>query len=177
MESTVSTKLGAGLTGVAALTLAHEAVRALVPDAPRADLAAMKAIDRFCEMFDLPRPRADQRRTIALGADFLFNGLAYAWVGRGRARHPWMRGSLLGALMGVAAVEGPPLLGMSRRPTARSDERAGMTVGLYLLGGLAAAAATWILRKRHHRRVLSKARARAAEVRDRALGEATVDWA
>lgn len=133
--------VGAG--GASALTLSHEIVRQLVPDAPRLDRLGGAALSRVLAGAGVKAPRGERLRGLALVMDLVANAAWYAPVAAPSAR-PLRRGLLLGLVAGLGAVALPPLLGLPRR--ARGDTLAGvaMTVGLYTLGGLAAAAvARW----------------------------------
>ena len=81
----------------------------------------------------------------AMIADVVTNAPIYALIGVGSREGAWRRGALLGAGIGTSGLVLPPLLGLGHRPQARTPATAAMTVGWYLAGGLAAAAAFRLL--------------------------------
>jgi hypothetical protein len=131
--------LESGAVGACTLTLVHEAARRVLPNAPRLDILGMRALSHV-----LPGGKPDnpaRLRTYALVGDLIANTLYYSLVGAGNRKSSRFRGTLLGGAAGVGAVVLPPLLGLGRRPSARTPATQAMTVGWYVIGGLAAAAA------------------------------------
>lgn len=128
--------VGAG--GASALTLTHEVVRQLVPKAPRLDRLGGTALARVLDAIGIDVPRGEKLRGLALVMDLVANAAWYAPVA-GRSAHPLRRGVLLGLAAGVGAVVLPPFLGLPKRARGTSIAGMAMTVGLYTLGGLAAA--------------------------------------
>jgi hypothetical protein len=57
----------------------------------------------------------------------------------------WLCGPLLGLGAGLCALALPPLIGLGKKPTRRTRETKLMTVGWYVAGGLATAAALRLL--------------------------------
>ncbi len=57
----------------------------------------------------------------------------------------WFRGALLGLVAGVTAVVLPKPLGLSEEPSNKTLGTQLMTIGLYLMGGLVAAAITQLV--------------------------------
>jgi hypothetical protein len=137
--------LGSGLIGACALTLLHETARRFIPDAPRMDVLGMRAIAKSMRLVDQEPPADEQLQTLALAGDVLSNSLYYSLVGAGAPCAVWLRGVLLGLGAGVGAVVLPQPLGLGSAPRARSRSTQAMTVGWYLAGGLAAAAAFQLL--------------------------------
>jgi len=137
--------LGGGLAGACALTAVHESVRRACPVAPRMDLLGMRAIEKSMHAAGAEPPEGDRLHTLALASDIVSNSLYYSLVGVGGPRGAWLRGALLGLVAGVGAVALPGPLGLGREPSNRTTSTQVMTVGWYLLGGLAAAAAYRLL--------------------------------
>ncbi|MBI2393776.1 MAG: hypothetical protein HYV09_29665 [Deltaproteobacteria bacterium] len=158
--------LGSGLVGALALTAAHEGLRRSAPDSPRPksprlDVLGMRALRSLAEAFGLKKPRGKELRRDALAGDLLANT---AWFGLAAGgRHPWVRGISLGLLAGVGALVLPPVLGLGRTP--RSSIVRGQTVGLFVLGGLAAAGVAWAIQRASESRMLAQARAAAGDAR------------
>ncbi|HYN85954.1 MAG TPA: hypothetical protein VER32_11925 [Pyrinomonadaceae bacterium] len=134
--------LGGGLVGACALTLLHEAGRRVIPNAPRMDILGMRAIKKSLRAVGEEDPPVDvELHDLALLGDLLTNSAYYALVGAGDRRGAWRRGALLGLAAGVGAVTLPGPLGLGRSPSQRTPQTEAMTIALYLVGGLAAAAA------------------------------------
>ena len=133
--------LASGAVGATALTIVHETVRRLVPNAPRVDVLGMRAIARpMRELGQEPPPR-DTLFYLALVGDLVSNSLYYSLIGLGSRKDVWRRGAALGLTAGVAGVLLPGPLGLGHQPGQRFPATQVMTVAWYLIGGLAAAAA------------------------------------
>src|SRR4051812_34219271 len=141
VESRWANAFLSGLVGATTLTLLHESVRRLRPDAPRMDTLGRRALASGMEAVGMEVPAGDRLQAAALAGDLTSNTLYYALVGLGRPSGALARGAALGAAAGLGAVALPPLLGLGHRPGARTPQTAAMTFCWYLIGGLAAAAA------------------------------------
>ena len=139
----VVTSLAAGVAGAAVLTAVHETTRRVTPDAPRMDILGERAIAKIMRGAGKMPPRGKTLHRLALGGDMVSNSLYYAMVGSGR--DAWVRGAALGLAAGVGAVLLPPVLGLGRAPRGMTARTKAMTVGYYLVGGLAAAAVSRLL--------------------------------
>lgn len=133
--------LASGLIGASAVTLLHESVRRIRPDAPRMDELGVRGLAALMGLVDVDPPSHGRLHSMALGADIVSNGLYYSLVGDGSKKNVWIKGALLGAAAGIGGVVLPPLLGLGSRPSARTPQTKVMTIAWYLAGGLAAAAA------------------------------------
>jgi hypothetical protein len=133
-----STALLSGLAGAMALTILHETVRRIRPDAPRTDTLGRRATARGLEAAGLETPPEDQLQAVALGGDVVANTLYYSLACFGRPS--LTRGTALGAAAGLGALVLAPLMGLGSRPGSRTPQTAAMTVVWYTAGGLAAAA-------------------------------------
>jgi hypothetical protein len=136
----IARRLGAGLVGALSLTGIHEAGRRLHSDAPRMDIVAERALVRLFRTIGLRPPRGKRLYAAALAGDLLSNAGFYTALLAGATRRPWTRSILGGTLAGVGALALPRMLGLARRRRVRYAATQAMTVGLYVLGGLAAAA-------------------------------------
>ena len=132
--------LTSGVAGACALTLVHETARQYLPDAPRMDVLGMRAIAKPMRALGQEPPRDDHLHRAALAGDLVSNALYYSLVGAGGPRGVWARGAALGLLAGLGGVFLPGPLGLGTAPSRRTPQTALLTVGWYLLGGLAAAA-------------------------------------
>jgi hypothetical protein len=68
------------------------------------------------------------------------NALYYSFAGIGKRENVMTRGALLGLAAGLGAVLLPEPLGLNPRHSNRSVQTQLMTVGLYVIGGIVAAA-------------------------------------
>lgn len=155
--------LGSGLMGALALTAAHEGLRRNAAVSPRMDVLGMRAFKELSRALGVRPPRGERLRRSALASDLVANTAWFGLVGRGR--HPFVRGASLGLLAGLGAVVLPPYLGLGRAPRGRSLLVRGETVGLYLLGGLAAATVAFVFKDLGRGRVLDRAKRAAEEAR------------
>ena len=140
-RSTVGKTLFAGLTGAVVLTAAHEALRRVRSDAPRMDVVGKRAVTRAFRRFGTRPPRGSRMYGTALAADLLANTAYYSAFLLGRAKRPWLRQSTAGLLAGLGALALPPIVGLGFAPRSYRRKNQLLTIGLYLLGGLTAAAA------------------------------------
>lgn len=136
--------LASGAAGAATVTLAHEVVRQLVPDPPRMDRLGMAALARVLRATGTSVPGARRLRGYTLVGDLVGNALFYAPVAMGGKR-PLLRGLAMGVAAGLGAVLLTPVLGLPRRHRGLTLRTKAITVGLYALGGVAAAAMSSLL--------------------------------
>lgn len=144
---TATAALGSGFAGASTLTLIHQAAKQALPEAPRADLLGMRAIERTMQKAGQQPPADDRLFGMALCGDLTANSLYYSLVGIGSREGAWLRGALLGLAAGLGAVFLPGPLGLGRDATDRGPANRAMTVAWYLAGGLAAAATFRCLRR------------------------------
>ncbi|MBC7922793.1 MAG: hypothetical protein H7Z75_17080 [Ferruginibacter sp.] len=140
--------LGSGLAGAATLTLLHETVRRINPDAPRMDVLGRRAIAQLMRRAGETPPDDQTLQPVALLGDVISNALYYSLVGAGRRKNAWLRGVLLGTAAGLGGVFLPGPLGLGKRPSGRTFQTKAMTVAWYLAGGLVAAATYRGLKKK-----------------------------
>lgn len=140
--------LGSGLIGAGLLTGLHETVRQFRDDAPRADLLGMRAIRQVMQNADAEPPADANLHQWALGGDLISNTLYYSLIGLAKPKYSLQVGTALGLAAGAGAVWLPGPLGLGTAPTRRTTATAVMTVGWYLIGGLATAGALAFLKRR-----------------------------
>lgn len=146
MKPTIA--LGGGLAGAAAITLIHESVKNILPQAPRMDRVAMEALSRSMLRAGALPPSPRKLYTAALVGDLMSNALYYSVAGIGGAKTVWARGAALGIAAGLGALLVPQRMGFLSAPTYRSKASQSLTLGLYVMGGLVAAAAmSWLHKK------------------------------
>ncbi|SDK28501.1 hypothetical protein SAMN05421823_102351 [Catalinimonas alkaloidigena] len=142
MRSPISASFLGGMAGAVALTAVHESIRQVVPQAPRIDLVGIRAINSIIRGTDFKQPDAETKRGMALSGDLMANATFYSLAGTS-----WAKGVLLGLGAGLGGLILPGKLGLGDAPTNRTTETQVMTVGYYVLGGIAAVAATRALKK------------------------------
>ena len=136
----------AGLAGACAVTLIHETMRRLDPDAPRMDILGMRAIAKLMQAAKVEPPEDDKLFGLTLAGDIVSNAAYYSLTGSGK--DAWVRGGLLGLAAGVGGVVLPGPLGLGTEPSNRTTKTKVMTVAWYLLGGLASAAVARALKRK-----------------------------
>jgi hypothetical protein len=125
----------AGLAGSSALTLVHETARRWLPDAPRADILGVRALEKgFFAAGEQP-PTGDEMHRLTLGTDIVVNAGYYALVAAAGRRAAWATGLGLGLLAGIGAITLPGPLGLGQEPTGRTPVTKALTVAWYTLGG------------------------------------------
>lgn len=143
----ISRAFGSGLIGACVLTAIHETVRRFVPDAPRMDVLGKQALALLYRESGHAVPDDDQLHYQALAGDIASNAAYYSLVGVGDPNGAELRGALLGLGAGLGSVFLPKHLGLDNDASTRTPATTAMTIGLYLAGGLAAAAAFRLLEK------------------------------
>jgi len=142
-------KASAGLAGGLAATITvaslHEALRRITPDAPRMDLLDMELIRKGLRTIKKQVPGEDKLQQWAVGGELVCDTAYYSLAGLGNKKGIWLRGALLGLAAGVSAVVLPGPLGLSKEPASKTLGTQLMTIGLYVMGGLVAAATTQLV--------------------------------
>ena len=134
-----------GVAGAVALTAAHQAARAVTDNAPRMDVVGMRAVSRTVDAAGAEAPRTHTglyRATLA--GDLICNSAYYSLA------TSYTRGAALGLLAGIGALVLPQKMGLGVPPHSDLLSNQLMTVGLYLIGGIAAAATAQCLAMRHN---------------------------
>jgi hypothetical protein len=140
-SSTVTQSVGSGLAGALVLNALHETVRHLRPaDAPRMDVLGKRGLRKLLYKADAPQPDDQTAYALTMAGDVLSNSLYYSLVGAGRG--VWLRGAALGLAAGIGGLMLPGPMGLGEAPSNRTPQTQAMTVAWYLIGGLAAAAAS-----------------------------------
>jgi hypothetical protein len=135
-----SSALAGGLAGTLTVASIHEALRRVTPDAPRMDLLDMDLIRKGLKIINKEAPREDKLQRLAVGGELFCDTAYYGLAGIGSKKGVWLRGALLGLVAGVTAVALPKPLGLPKERSSKTLGTELMTIGLYLMGGLAAAA-------------------------------------
>lgn len=135
----LSSTLG-GLAGACALTLLNESVKKIDQDAPRLDLLGQNALAKLMKGKDI-MPRT-VKQVFPVAGDLITNSLYYGMTQGKSPQDTFFRGAVLGLSAGVGAVVMPKQLGLEEAYTGRTTKTKLMTVALYFIGGLVAAAIT-----------------------------------
>lgn len=143
-----TTALVGGLAGATTVTLLHESIRKVVPQAPRMDRLGMQAISKGLKKAGKKVPKDDALFTVAMAGDLLSNAIYYSAAGIGSEKNLWVRGGLLGLAAGLGAVLLPSPLGLNEKYSNRTTPTKLMTVGLYVTGALVTTAVIKLLNKK-----------------------------
>jgi hypothetical protein len=142
-------KVSAGLAGGLAVTLTvasiHEALKRITPDAPRMDTLDVELIRKALKSMNKEVPNEEELQRWAVGGELFCDTAYYGLVAIGGKKGVWLRGTLLGLIAGVTAVILPKPLGLPKEPSNKTTGTQLMTIGLYLSGGLVAAAVTQLV--------------------------------
>lgn len=133
-------QLGSALVGTVTVAALQQVSRFLLKDGPRMDVLGEKIIEKGFRKLGRTPPKNTPLLSW-VGGNMGSDTLVFALVGAGQPRRPIVRGAIVGALTGLGALVLPPLLGITSKHTAKNPKQAALTVGLYVLAGLAAGAA------------------------------------
>ena len=143
-----TTALAGGLAGAATITLIHESIKRVVPEAPRMDRLGMQAISNGLKKAGKKVPKEETLFTVTMAGDLLSNAIYYSAAAIGSEKNIWIRGSALGLAAGLGAVLLPGPLGLNPKYSNRTVATQVMTVGLYVTGALVATAVIKLLNKK-----------------------------
>ena len=141
----VSAGLAGGLAGTLTVAATHEALKRVTPNAPRMDVLDMDLIRKGLKSMNKEVPGEDELQRWAVGGELFCDTAYYGLAAAGGKKGVWLRGALLGLVAGVTAVILPKPLGLPEEPSNKTLGTQLMTVGLYLMGGLVAAAITQLV--------------------------------
>lgn len=130
-----------GLVGAITLTAAHQLLRKRVSDAPEMDKLGEQAVEKIFAALGKEAPKGKALYYLALAGDIGLNTIYYSQVGSKRGLLTLGRGLSLGVGAGLGAATLPPFLGLSKDASQKTPRQSALTIGLYVLGGLAAGAA------------------------------------
>ena len=138
--------LGSGLVGAISLTVLHQILKKTNSNAPRVDELGMQGIAKGVNAIGIDAPKEANLFKASLAGDLLFNSIYYSFTAAGKT--PLLSASLLGLGAGIGAIALPGPLGLDERYTSRNASTQVLTMGIYLFGGLAAAASYHFLTKK-----------------------------
>jgi hypothetical protein len=145
--------LASGLLGSLTLTTLNETVRQFSNRAPRLDLLGEQAVANVYEQLDEKPPEKNALYNISLTGDLASNAVYYSLAAAAGRENAIAIGAALGAAAGLGTVFLPEYFGIKPKYSAKTPERAAMTVGYYLLGGLAAGIAYNLLTRDSERNI------------------------
>ena len=140
-----SAALAGGLAGTLTVASLHDALKRVTHDAPRMDLLNIALIRKGLKSMNKEVPGEDELQRWAVGGELFCDTAYYSLAGVGGKKGVWFRGALLGLVAGVTAVVLPKPLGLPEEPSNKTLGTQLMTIGLYLMGGLVAAAVTQLV--------------------------------
>lgn len=141
----VSAAVAGGFAGTLTVASLHEALRRVSPDAPRMDILDMDLIRKGLKTIHKDTPEESELQRWAVGGELVADTAYYSLAGMGGKKAVWIRGALLGLAAGITAVVLPKPLGLPADPSNKTLGTQLMTVGLYLMGGLVAAAVSQLV--------------------------------
>jgi hypothetical protein len=144
--------LEGGVAGAAAITLIHESIKRVVPQAPRMDLLGMNALSKGIKLVGARTPSERKLYAASLTGDLLSNAIFYSFAGIGKRENALIRGAVLGLTAGLGAVLLPKPMGLNPKHSNRTVETQIMTVSLYVIGGIVAAGVMKLLDKKKKRK-------------------------
>jgi len=140
-----SAALAGGLAGTVTVASIHEALKRITPDAPRMDLLDMELIRKGLASMNKKIPAENELQRWAVGGELLCDTAYFGLAGMGGKKGVWLRGALLGLGAGIAAVVLPNHLAFPEESSNKTTATKLMTIGLYLIGGIVAAATTQLV--------------------------------
>jgi len=132
--------LAGGLAGTITVASLHEALRRITPNAPRMDQLDIDLLRKGLKSMNKKVPEENELQRWAVGGELLCDTAYFSMAAVGGKKRIWLYGALLGLAAGISAVVLPKSLGLPEESSNKTFGTKIMTVGLYLIGGLAAAA-------------------------------------
>ena len=126
-----------GVVGAIMLNLVHQLGKKVNKDAPHIDEIGQEAVSKSARSVGFTPPRGNKLFATTLVGDVIANSIYYGLIGKGRRENLLLRGLVYGAVAGVGALTLTKPLGLDDRPVNRTTKTKAMTVGLYILGGIA----------------------------------------
>ena len=136
----VSAGLAGGLAGTLTVASIHEALRRVSSEAPRMDILDMELLRKGLKSIKQEVPAEETLQRWAVAGELICDTAYYSLVAVGSKKNVWLRGAFLGLIAGATAVVLPGPLGLPKEASNKSPGTQLMTIGLYLMGGLVAAA-------------------------------------
>ncbi len=143
-----------GFAGAATVTLLHQTLKTMVPSvAPRMDLLGMEAMTKVRQRVHLPVPPEEDLYKQTFVGDIIANTLYYSLAGGDAAD---LKGTILGIAAGIGAVQLPAKLHLNPQHSSRTKATEYLSMGIYIAGGLMAAATIGSLTQLTHKKIKLK---------------------
>ena len=136
----VSSALAGGLAGTITVASLHEAMRRISPNAPRMDQLDIDLLRKGLVSMNKKVQNEAELQRWAVGGELLCDTAYFSLAAAGGKKRAWLCGALLGLAAGISAVVLPKTLGLPEESSNKTLGTKIMTIGLYLIGGLASAA-------------------------------------
>jgi hypothetical protein len=136
-----------GLVGACTLTIAHQVLRKLTPDAPRLDMLGENGVIKLARAANI-KLSDKQAHKLAMAGDLVSNTLYFSQVGNKGGVLSLLRGASLGGAAGAGTVVLPGKLKIETAATKMSPKTQALSISLYVLAGLAAGMAAQAGRKK-----------------------------
>ena len=146
----VSSALAGGLAGTITVASLHEAMRRISPNAPRMDQLDIDLLRKGLNIMNKKVPEETELQRWAVGGELLCDTAYFSLAAAGGKKRAWLCGALLGLAAGISAVVLPKSLGLPEESSNKTLGTKIMTIGLYLIGGLAAAAVANLVDNTEH---------------------------
>jgi hypothetical protein len=144
--------LEGGVAGATALTLLNETLKKAIPNAPRLDLLGMNALAKGLKVIGAKTPQERKLYGWSLTGDIISNSIFYSFAGIGKKENALGQGAALGLLAGMGAVLLPKPMGLEETHSSKNIQTKLITVGLYVVGGLVAAAVMKFIDRKKHKK-------------------------
>jgi hypothetical protein len=143
----VMSSMAGGLAGALSVTMMQELLKRVDPSAPRRDLLVKQAGFKIADKMGNGSTTANRVNNMSIAGDIITNTLYFSLTAAAGKRALPI-GSILGLSMGAGAISLPSKLGLNSYFTGGTRKRKLMTMGMYLVGGLVAAAVSRCLNKK-----------------------------
>jgi hypothetical protein len=143
----VMSSMAGGLAGALSVTMMQELLKRVDPSAPRIDLLRKQAAFKIADKMGNGSTTARTVNSMGMAGDIISNTLYFSLTAAAGKRAIPI-GSILGLSMGAGAIALPSKLGLNSYFTGGTRKRKLMTMGMYLVGGLVAAAVSRCLNKK-----------------------------
>ncbi len=147
---------GTGLAAAGTVTSVHQLLKDRVKKAPRIDLLGEKVIKKLYKKAHLSTPSHKNAYRGSIASAIVGNTLLYSLVAIGGKKYALAKGAIVGLTIGLKSAFLPERLGLGSKYSNRNKPMTAMTVGLYFLGGMAAAGAIVLFEKLSKRRANKK---------------------
>jgi hypothetical protein len=144
----LSKNIISGLAGAAVMNAVHQLAKKVDKDAPRIDKIGEEAVSKSNHVLGFDALKGNKLFLAALTGDVIANSIYYSLIGKGKRGNLLLRGIIYGAVAGIGALTLAKPLGLDERPVNKTVKTKAMTVGLYVLGGVATVLARRLLTRR-----------------------------